>query len=372
MSTEMSTEKWTSPVYFDLAEVENITEEEKRVKLNYQKPVLLPAETELETNAMLTAHEPEPQPVAATTSTLMPNVLANNNNDTSIPIWTWLFLSLGALLVALLVADAYTLVVEKFAQSWFLGSLFGVLVLSITTAVLTLAWRAYQNLRSLRNTTALQREGQTLRDADSYGNALHYTNRIAQLYHHRSDIKPRLDLFYASLNDTHYDREICDLFSKQVLNDIDQQAYRVIVQRSKENALMVMVSPIALLDVVLTLWRNVRMIRDVATLYGGRPGFIGSLSLISAVIQNLIYADVSEMVADSVADAFGNSMLAVFSTQAAQGIGSGLLTARVGLKAMQACRPMPFLDEEKPKLKDIRWEVVTEVKSLFEKKEKKA
>jgi putative membrane protein len=88
-------------------------------------------------------------------------------------------------------------------------------------------------------------------------------------------------------------------------------------------------------------------------------------------MQNLVYADVSEILAESVADAFGNSVLSVVSTQAAQGVGSGILTARVGLQAMALCRPLPFQTEEKPRLKEIRWEIVSSLKGLFESKDSK-
>jgi putative membrane protein len=155
------------------------------------------------------------------------------------------------------------------------------------------------------------------------------------------------------------------------MKEIDQQAYRVVEQRAKETALLVMVSPIPLLDTLFTLWRNLRMIRDIATLYGGRPSFFASASLVKSVVQNLIYADVSEILAESVADAFGNSVLSVVSTQAAQGVGSGILTARVGLQAMALCRPLPFQAEEKPRLKEIRWEIITSLKGFFENKENK-
>jgi len=141
------------------------------------------------------------------------------------------------------------------------------------------------------------------------------------------------------------------LFSNFVLKEIDQQAYHIVSQRSKETALMVMISQIALLDAILTLWRNTRMIQDIATLYGGRPGFLGTITLIGGVLQNLIYADVSEMVADSAAEILGGSMLSVMSAQVAQGLGSGVLTARIGIQTMQACRPLPFSEEEKTPLK---------------------
>ncbi|NYY78570.1 hypothetical protein DMI69_22720 [Escherichia coli] len=35
---------------------------------------------------------------------------------------------------------------------------------------------------------------------------------------------------------------------------------------------------------------------------------------------------------------------------AAQGIGAGLLTARLGIKAMELCRPLPWIDDDKPRL----------------------
>jgi putative membrane protein len=138
-----------------------------------------------------------------------------------------------------------------------------------------------------------------------------------------------------------------------------------VAQRSKETAFMVMLSQVALLDTVLTLWRNVKMIRDIASLYGARPSFLGSTSLIIAVVQSLLYADVSEMLAESMAETLGNSFLSVMSAQAAQGVGSGILTARVGIKAMQVCRPLPFTESEKPRIKDIRWDILSSLKGLF-------
>lgn len=122
---------------------------------------------------------------------------------------------------------------------------------------------------------------------------------------------------------------------------------------------------------LLTLWRNIRMIRDIATLYGGRPSFLTSISLVNSVVQNLVYADVSELLAESTTDILGGSVLSAVSVQAAQGMGSGILTARVGLQAMMLCRPLPFQAEEKPRLSEVRWEIVSALKSLFESKESK-
>lgn len=372
-----TTKNWKAPIFFELDEVENSADEDTTVTLNYTAPIVLPEEVTLETSTLLLTHDSEPVVASATkVNTPYPfqqklSFVPSTAVYSQIASGWWLVSSLGLLLIMLLVVDAYHFVAQQYASSLLLGTLFLILVLSVAAAALTLTWRAYENIQLLKTVSALQREGKTIIETNGYGDAIHYINRIAHFYINRPDVKARLDRFYIMLNDSHHDHEMCTLFSRHVMKELDQHVYRIVAQRSKETALLVMVSPVALLDTLLTLWRNVRMVRDIAALYGGRPGLLGSLTLMTSVLQNLVYADVSEVLAESVADAFGNSMLAVFSAQAAQGMGSGILTARVGLQAMVLCRPVPFLDEEKPRLKEIRWEIVSSLKSVFENKDTK-
>lgn len=370
----MNTDSWKKPVYFDLDEVESIAEEEATITLNYTPPVLLPEDTELEINHLLSAHEPETVPPMIPNS--LPPATQSQINPIQQPVPTrspllWLVGSLGLLLVLMLLVDTYSFIIEQYTNSWFLGTVFLGLMIAITAAALTLSWRGYQGLRALQTVSALQQEGRQLLKVNGYGHAIHYLNRIAHFYAHRPDIKVRLERFYLILNDSHHDHEVCTLFSSHVMKDLDQQAYRVVIQRAKETALLTMLSQMAFLDTVLTLWRNIRLIRDIAALYGGRPGFLASISLISSVLQNLIYAGASEVAADGISEILGGTMLSIMSAQAAQGLGSGLLTARVGLHAMQACRPLPFLEGEKPSLKKIRREIVKSLKGAFETKEGK-
>ncbi|MDM8547488.1 TIGR01620 family protein [Candidatus Venteria ishoeyi] len=277
----------------------------------------------------------------------------------------WLFASLAALLMLMLVVDTWRFLATQFNGSLFLGLVFSLLVLTITATAGWLAWSAWTEIRRLRTVSTLQEEGETLLENDAYGHATPYLNKVAHFYEQRADVKPGIDRFYIVANDHHTDTEACQLFSQQVLKDLDEQAYRIVLKRSNETALMVMISPIASISTILTLWRNMQMIRDVATLYGGRPGFFASFPLLGAVVQNLIYADVSEIMADSVGEIFGGGVLSVVSGQMAQGLGSSLMTARVGLFAMHACRPLPFQSKEKPSLKNIRHEVLRSLKKAI-------
>jgi len=232
------TRNWTAPVFFELDEVENSEGEETTITLNYTAPVVLPEEVTLETHTLLIAHEPESIYVSSTTKT--ENAYGFNQKVNAIPKmelyahfspWWWLVSSLGLLLVSMLVVDAYHFVAQQYVNSLFLGTFFLLLVLSVVSTIVVLSWRAYENLQRLRIISDLQREGNLLIETNRYGDAIHYINRIAHFYVHRPDIKARLDRFYIMLNDSHHDREVCTLFSTYVMKEVDQQAYRIVVQR---------------------------------------------------------------------------------------------------------------------------------------------
>jgi putative membrane protein len=354
----MTTATMRMPTYFDLDKVETIAEEEATITLDYTIPVILPDDSKLEPHIH----------TEAANSPNLPQILESPKTH---PAWLWLAGSFGVLLGLILLVDTYQFIAEQYNSSFFLGSLFLAIILLISGSLAVLIKRAYNNIVRLRSVSAFQKEGKEIMANNGYGGAIPYTNKLAKFYQERPDIKISLKKFYDILNDSHHDRDVCDLFSNHVMKTMDLQANQIVIQRSKETALMVMISQIAILDTLLTLWRNTVMIRDISTLYGGRPGFIGSISLIGSVLQNLIYADVSEMVADSMAEILGGSILSVMSAQAAQGLGSGVMTARVGLHAIQACRPLPFSEAEKPRLRDIRKEIVKSMKSVFESKETK-
>ncbi|HAD5435507.1 TPA_asm: DUF697 domain-containing protein, partial [Salmonella enterica subsp. enterica serovar Typhi str. CT18] len=45
----------------------------------------------------------------------------------------------------------------------------------------------------------------------------------------------------------------------------------------------------------------------------------------------------------------------------------GLLTARLGIKAMELCRPLPWADNDKPRLGDFRRQLIGQLKETLQK-----
>ena len=113
------------------------------------------------------------------------------------------------------------------------------------------------------------------------------------------------------------------------------------------------VSPRAFFDVLFVLWECVRLIRRIAAIYGGRPGTLGLFRLMKAVVSHLAVTG-SIAVGDTLLQQFvGHGLAGRLSTKLGEGVVNGLMTARIGLSAMDVCRPLPFLKEERPRLKDL-------------------
>jgi putative membrane protein len=169
-----------------------------------------------------------------------------------------------------------------------------------------------------------------------------------------------------AVNSQYSDSELLQLYSRVVLTKVDEKAMAEIAKFSTEAVVLVSLSPVAIIDMLVILWRNLRMINKVALLYGIKLGYWSRIKLIRQVFVNMVYAGASELIADFGTDMIGADLLGKLSGRLAQGLGAGMLTARLGVKTMQLCRPIPF--EDKPKLAHVRKEMLSTIKSLINSK----
>lgn len=181
---------------------------------------------------------------------------------------------------------------------------------------------------------------------------------------------PALQRWYASIHETHNDREIVALYAQLVQPVLDNQARREISRSAAESTLMIAVSPLALVDMAFIAWRNLRLINRIATLYGIELGYFSRLRLFRLVLLNIAFAGASELVREIGMDWVGQDIAARVSARAAQGIGAGLLTARLGIKAMELCRPLPWINDDKPRLGDFRRQLLVQLKETMNKGKK--
>jgi putative membrane protein len=181
---------------------------------------------------------------------------------------------------------------------------------------------------------------------------------------------PALQRWQASLHETQNDREVVELYARLVQPVLDAQARREISHSAAESALMIAVSPLALVDMAFIAWRNLRLVNRIAVLYGIELGYYSRIRLFRLVLLNMAFAGASELVREVGMDWMSQDLAARLSARAAQGIGAGLLTARLGIKTMELCRPLPWLEGDKPKLGDFRKELIGKLKNSMVKSDK--
>lgn len=172
----------------------------------------------------------------------------------------------------------------------------------------------------------------------------------------------------SALEDQHNDQEVIKLYDAMVMPLADKQARQKISRYAAESTLMIAVSPLALADMLFIGWRNIRMINQIARIYGIELGYFSRIRLLRGVLFNIAFAGVTELVREVGLDWMSQDLMARLSGRAAQGIGAGLLTARLGLKAMELCRPIPWQPGEKPRLGDFRSELIDQLGQALKKK----
>ncbi|HII3690101.1 TPA: TIGR01620 family protein [Pasteurella multocida] len=176
---------------------------------------------------------------------------------------------------------------------------------------------------------------------------------------------PHLIQWQNQLHDAYSAQEVAHLFSQTVLHPFDVQIKKLISKSALEAAVIVAVSPLAVIDMFFLSWRNIRLVNQIAQIYRIELGYWSRLRLLKMVLLNLAFAGATEVVQDIGLDWLSQDLTAKLSARAAQGIGVGLLTARLGIKAMEFCRPLAFQAGEKPRLNHIQQELLGQLKSTF-------
>ncbi|UZE94793.1 TIGR01620 family protein [Alkalimarinus alittae] len=260
---------------------------------------------------------------------------------------------LFALLMVLVGWEVYTVLKSALDVHWLLASGFAgllVVVAGLSIRLLRGFVRDQENLGALE---AVQKQAERLSEACNVGDAKVFIDTLQVFY---AD-KPQLVYFQRcieKLPDYSNDREVVDHIERVFLKPLDKEALRRISNVSLQTGAVVAASPWASLDMLLSLWRSVKMIDDIAQVYGMRPSLVNRYKLLKLVVHQMAFVGASEIVIDQVMEEFGSSTLtSMASARLGQGLGAGIYTARIGIAAMKVSRPIVFIKESQPSTKSI-------------------
>ena len=279
----------------------------------------------------------------------------------------WLWRVVGIVFTGVVAIETFTFFQQGFTQSPVLAAMYGVLLFGLTAIVGSTAIREFSALRQFKRQQGTQSKAKNILSSE--------------LVDHRNiDVKALCASISANLpcdlmsehekswelfaKDEYSDEELLQLYSREILSKVDEKALAEVAKFSTEAVVLVALSPIALVDMMLMFWRNLRMIDKIAGLYGLKIGYWSRIKLIKQVFVNMAYAGASELVIDLGADLVGAELLGKLSARMAQGLGAGMLTSRLGIQTIKLCRPIPF-EENTPKIAHVRKQILSQVKKLL-------
>ncbi|WCR00801.1 TIGR01620 family protein [Paracoccus aestuarii] len=264
---------------------------------------------------------------------------------------TRLFLNAGGALFAFLLGMAALDFIDRLLMrypllGWVAVTLFAV----FTLAAIGMALREWRAWRRFARIDALQRQaGAALADED-LDRAKAVTDGLVALYAKRPETEWQRQRLAERRAESFDARALLTLAEAELMAPLDQQARREIEAASRTVAATTALVPLALVDVVAALAANLRMIRRMAEIYGGRAGAVGGWRLARTVMTHLIATGAVAAGDDLIQTVAGGGVLAKLSRRFGEGLVNGALTARVGIAAMEVCRPLPFLAQPRPKV----------------------
>jgi putative membrane protein len=268
--------------------------------------------------------------------------------------WGGLFWSaLSGLVVLGLGLAVANLIEDLFARTPWLGAIGLGLGVLAGLALLVIVLREAIGLMRLGKVEALRRRAleTIMSDNRDAGRALlddmlTLTKRIPRLARGRG----RLEVHR---NDIIDGRDLVGLAERELMAPLDLEARTLVASAAKRVSVVTAISPRAAVDMLFVLVNALNLIRRLAVLYGGRPGALGVLKLFRQVMSHLAVTGGVAVTDSLLQQLIGHGLAARLSARLGEGMVNGLLTARLGLLAMDLVRPLPFHELPRPSLNDV-------------------
>lgn len=272
------------------------------------------------------------------------------------------FFSLFAAGVSSLAALALSISVWAFVEDLFgrtpiLGTLALVLAVAAALGLVGMVVREWFALRRLKEVESLRRRADEAVEDDDRRAALRVLKDLNTLYADRVETEAGRAALEAHMREIIDGRDLIALGEREVLAPLDAKARRLIVGSAKRVTAVTALSPRALVDLIYVLFEALSLVRRIAMVYGGRPGTLGFFRVLRHAVGHLAVTGGMAAGDSLMGEVIGNSIAAKLSARLGEGIVNGLMTARLGLAALDVLRPLPFEGTRRPRVNDILQEI---------------
>lgn len=202
--------------------------------------------------------------------------------------------------------------------------------------VCLLFWFIGREVVAYRQVNQVVDEAETLSALIGEGDKVAITHWLEQLtkhHQHSETARAYHQTFWQTVQAHHTGEERLELYQRIVSQPLKQAAEALIQPAMLQGAGISLLSPNNLIHSLILLWRSAKLVRDIASVYGIRPGFFGSLKLLKIAIENMVIQQGVDLLVDAGMQKVSQGVLGKVVEKGSEATTTGLLLRRLG-KAM--------------------------------------
>jgi len=270
--------------------------------------------------------------------------------------WPWrgiLFWALGGLVTLGLGLAVATLIEDLFARFAPLGWLGLGLAGLAGLALLAIIIREIRGLMRLKAVEDIRARASAVLFNDDLNEGRAVTRELIALSRDTATLAQARTRLQGHLGEIIDGAGLVHLSERELMKPLDAEARKLVSNAAKRVSIVTAVSPRAAVDMLFVLVTALGLMRRLALLYGGRPGTLGLIRLARQAIAHLAITGGMAASDSVIQQMIGHGVAAKLSARLGEGVLNGLLTARLGLAAIEVTRPLPFAALPAPSLGDL-------------------
>lgn len=267
----------------------------------------------------------------------------------SSPLTNWFLWTSFALVGFLVVVAAWRYVLGLITAQPSVGWVAAGLLATFLFLALGVVFREWLAFTRMGRIDSIRKSADAALASGDNADATKVTKYLDALYKGRPEMELPRESLAERQGETVDAMGLLQLAESKLMAPLDAAARLEIEATARTVATVTALVPLALVDVITALAANLRMIRNISSIYGGRASLLGNLTLVRKVVTHIVVTGVVAAGDDLVETVAGGGLLSTISRRFGEGVLNGALTARVGVAAMEVCRPLSFISLDRPR-----------------------
>ncbi|HEC60619.1 hypothetical protein LCGC14_0904090 [marine sediment metagenome] len=242
-------------------------------------------------------------------------------------------------IVAIFSWQCYVTLIGLLISNVILGIAFAVLLAFFAVVIAVEIFRFIKGQRQLAKAEQLREQAALFIRERSHGKSDAFISELTSLYQNTAQGE-LLQTCLKNQPDYLNDAEVIDYLSEHFVAELDKQAYRLIQNESVNIGVLIALSPLAVIDALVALWRSFKLVNQINKIYGLSLTRIGQWQVFFKIIKMTLLAAGTEAAISSMIEKTSTGLTGMVAGSVAQGIGVSIYVSRLGQEAIKQSRPI--------------------------------